>query len=73
MVCTYILVKVASGEIGFLSSFPSDELSYFKLQVIFMKNIPFAMAADDIANSTVVTVLVGLLLELDLYLVNTDK
>lgn len=38
-----------------------------------MKNVPFAMAADDIANSTVVTVLVGLLLELDLYLVNTDK
>lgn len=53
---------------GFPSSISSssDELSYVKPEVIFMKSVLFAMSDDD-ANSTVVTVSMGPLLELEFY------
>lgn len=57
------------------TSFSSSslKLSYFELEVTVMKNVLFAMSADDIVNSTIVMVSVKLLLELEFYLVNKDN
>lgn len=65
MTCTFLL-KV---QIGFPSSFssPSDELSYVKAEVIFIKSISFAVCPDDLSNSAVVTVSVRLLLGLECF------
>lgn len=60
----YISIKGAANENGLPSSFSSssNKRSYFKSELIFMKNVTFTMSADDVAKTTVETVSVGLLI-----------
>lgn len=60
----YIFVKGSSGEIGFPSS--SDDLSYFKSKVIFLK----ILFADDVANAAVVIVPYQ---EVEVHMVDIDE
>lgn len=50
----YIPVNGAASEIPSFSS-SSEELIYFKSKVLFVKNVSFAICANNVDNSTVVT------------------
>lgn len=38
-----------------------------------MENLSFAMSTNDVTNTTVLTVSVGMMLELEFYMANMDK